>query len=236
MEPRNGLHSGLGQNPIRRWRPSEIRRWRAARGPSALRFHANGTASLAACPETASLACKAPVSRDRSATARDAYVACVRKAQSRFFRDVWFSFGKPAQPDIHILEGGKHTTLSVDMLALATELMLSPVSKQNSAPGGEGSPWFGVHTLQNRADSVQIADLIWKVRPHLIIEIGTECGGSALFMGQLLRMIGRGKMLTYDFNPVRLRQCQTPRGFDSPLWTALIKDGILESRVCHGQG
>ena len=86
---------------------------------------------------------------------------------------------------------------------------MSPVSMQKSAPGGEGSDWFGVTTLQNPVDAVTIATVLWELKPDLILEIGTECGGSALFMGQMLRLMRldqgtHGKILTYDINPVNI--------------------------------
>ena len=77
----------------------------------------------------------------------------------------------------------------------------------------------------------QQAKVLWQLKPDLVVEIGTECGGSAIFMGMHLKMIGKGKLVTYDFLPVVDRQCESPRGFDSPLWPELQASGILESRV-----
>ena len=174
---------------------------------------------------------------DKNRSTAHALHLCVHEAQRhRFQSDVhprYGTHGQGATKQVVIHEAsGERKILSGDSLALGMELMLSPVSMQNFAPGGEGSYWFGVHTLQNPVDAATIATVLWEVRPSLVIEIGTECGGSGVFLGQMLRMIGDGgKVLTYDALPVSKRQCSGARGFDSAVWARLVHDGILESRV-----
>ena len=70
-------------------------------------------------------------------------------------------------------------------------------------------------------------------------------GGSAIYMGMILRLLrvseparyrdGRfsalfPRILTYDVLPVSQRQCASPRGFDSPHWASLKKEGVIEER------
>jgi cephalosporin hydroxylase len=76
-----------------------------------------------------------------------------------------------------------------DNVGLAFELMLTAQSRQQRV-WTEGSWWFGVETLQAPLDAAAISKMLYDVRPDLVIEIGTECGGSAVFMGELLRMLG----------------------------------------------
>lgn len=161
----------------------------------------------------------------------------VMRAQHRLFAKVTASYGSPHKS---VNVPGRHDGMRLlrqDTVAFAMELIMSPVSMQKSAPGGEGSDWFGVTTLQNPVDAVTIATVLWELKPDLILEIGTECGGSALFMGQMLRLMRldqgtHGKILTYDINPVVKRQCSSrARAHDSKLWRTLQHEGILETRL-----
>jgi cephalosporin hydroxylase len=47
-------------------------------------------------------------------------------------------------------------------------------------------------------DYVLCQMLIWEIKPDLIIEIGTNRGGSALYFADLLDMIGHGEIHTID--------------------------------------
>ena len=190
----------------------------------------NGTRT---CPRSAvSIDCELMWDRNKSMVVSD-LEACIMRAQATSFQHGrGMQYGGPHYANREILvHEGDVKRVTADTLALATELMLSPVSLQNFAPGGEGSKWFGVRTLQNPADAAVMANVIWELKPGLVIEIGTECGGSATFIGQLLRLNGRGKVVTYDMLPINRRQCKPPRGFDSPVWAALVRDGLVESRV-----
>lgn len=42
--------------------------------------------------------------------------------------------------------------------------------------------------------------ILWEVKPDLIIEIGTNTGGSALYFADLLDLIGHGEIHTIDIN------------------------------------
>lgn len=47
--------------------------------------------------------------------------------------------------------------------------------------------FFGVGMQQDPNDAIAIADLLWRVRPRLLIELGTSGGGSALFYARAMR-------------------------------------------------
>lgn len=80
--------------------------------------------------------------------------------------------------------------------------------------------FLGVALQQNPLDAFAIADLLWRVRPRLLIELGTSGGGSALFYAQV--------MSGYDPQAHVLTMDPTPRGMAGvPLrnWNhASIKD------------
>jgi cephalosporin hydroxylase len=55
--------------------------------------------------------------------------------------------------------------------------------------------------MQYPSDLLVKQELIYRVRPDLLIECGTLHGGSALFYATIFDMLGRGRVLTIDSNP-----------------------------------
>lgn len=62
----------------------------------------------------------------------------------------------------------------------------------------EDLSWCGVKILKNPLDLFLMQELIWEVRPDLIIETGTAWGGSALFYAHLMDHMGGGEIITID--------------------------------------
>jgi cephalosporin hydroxylase len=58
--------------------------------------------------------------------------------------------------------------------------------------------WMGVPLLKLPLDLWRYHDILWETRPDVIIETGTNKGGSALYMAQLCDIIGRGRVVTID--------------------------------------
>jgi len=56
----------------------------------------------------------------------------------------------------------------------------------------------GVRSIKCPFDYVMYQMLIWELKPDLIIEIGTNKGGTALYFADLLGMIGKGEIHTID--------------------------------------
>lgn len=69
--------------------------------------------------------------------------------------------------------------------------------------------WLGVPIWQNVLDLWTIQETIAEIKPALLIETGTNRGGSALFYASLMDLIGQGKVLTIDIE--RLHQLDHPR-------------------------
>ena len=62
--------------------------------------------------------------------------------------------------------------------------------------------WLGVPIVQLPTDLVRLQQIIWETAPTLIIETGTNRGGSAVFFASLLRIIhGSGLVITVDNKP-----------------------------------
>lgn len=63
--------------------------------------------------------------------------------------------------------------------------------------------WLGIPIIQFPEDIIIMQELIWKVRPDVIIECGLAHGGSALFYASLLELIGKGYVIGVD---IEIRQ------------------------------
>jgi cephalosporin hydroxylase len=61
--------------------------------------------------------------------------------------------------------------------------------------------WLGLPILQYPTDMFAIAELIWKLKPDIIIETGIAMGGSTVFYASMLEMIGGiGRVLAIDID------------------------------------
>lgn len=60
----------------------------------------------------------------------------------------------------------------------------------------------GVRTLKIPLDLWIYQEMIEELRPALIVETGTFCGGSALYLADLCELAGRGHIVSIDVEPV----------------------------------
>jgi cephalosporin hydroxylase len=58
--------------------------------------------------------------------------------------------------------------------------------------------WLGHHVLKCPFDLWTYQEILFEVRPELIIETGTYLGGSALFLASICDLLGHGEVLTID--------------------------------------
>ena len=58
--------------------------------------------------------------------------------------------------------------------------------------------WMGRPIIQYPQDMVAMQEIIWEVKPDLIIETGIAHGGSLIYYASLLEMIGTGRVLGID--------------------------------------
>lgn len=140
---------------------------------------------------------------------------------------------------LDVLRLSDGSQMHVDTLSEGFELMISQLGGQPKAPGGEGSVWNGVDTLINPVDAAALSALMWQYRPDLIVEIGTECGGSAVFFSNIMRQYtDTGHVLTWDVQPTYRRCSQigvggrrTWKGYKSLIWAQHVRDGFLVPRT-----
>ncbi|MBJ8054168.1 cephalosporin hydroxylase family protein [Bacillus cereus] len=61
--------------------------------------------------------------------------------------------------------------------------------------------WLGVPICKLPSDLFLYQEIIYELKPDLIIECGTFHGGSALYLASMLDLIGKGHVLTIDITP-----------------------------------
>jgi len=60
--------------------------------------------------------------------------------------------------------------------------------------------WLGRPIIQFPQDIIAMQELIWKIKPDLIVETGIAHGGSIIFSASILELIGKGKVLGIDID------------------------------------
>ena len=60
--------------------------------------------------------------------------------------------------------------------------------------------WLGRPIIQYPQDILAIQEIIWKVKPDLIIETGIAHGGSLILSASILELIGKGEVLGIDID------------------------------------
>jgi len=60
--------------------------------------------------------------------------------------------------------------------------------------------WMGRPIIQYPQDIIAMQEIVWKLKPDLIIETGIAHGGSIIFYASLLEMIGKGEVVGIDID------------------------------------
>jgi cephalosporin hydroxylase len=70
----------------------------------------------------------------------------------------------------------------------------------NTAQYSYNFSWMGRPIIQYPQDMMAMQELIWEIRPDLIIETGIAHGGSLIYYASLLELIGNGEVLGIDID------------------------------------
>lgn len=68
----------------------------------------------------------------------------------------------------------------------------------NSGKTWLNTSWFGIESQKNPLDLWIYQEIIYEVKPDIIIECGTARGGSALYFANLLDLLNNGRVITID--------------------------------------
>jgi cephalosporin hydroxylase len=58
--------------------------------------------------------------------------------------------------------------------------------------------WLGIPIIQLPEDMVVMQELLWKVRPDVIVESGVAHGGALVLYASILELLGRGRVIGVD--------------------------------------
>jgi len=58
--------------------------------------------------------------------------------------------------------------------------------------------WLGIPIIQTPEDMILMQELIFKIKPDIIIETGIAHGGSLIYYASLLELLGKGKVIGVD--------------------------------------
>ena len=58
--------------------------------------------------------------------------------------------------------------------------------------------WFGYQAVKCPLDLWLYQELLVRTRPDVVVETGTWCGGSALYLAMVMDQIGHGRVITID--------------------------------------
>ena len=60
--------------------------------------------------------------------------------------------------------------------------------------------WLGLPIIQWPADIMATQEVLWQVKPDVVIETGVARGGSVVFIASILQMIGKGRVVGVDID------------------------------------
>src|SRR5665213_3152619 len=72
--------------------------------------------------------------------------------------------------------------------------------ESNKAKYSYNFTWMGRPIIQYPQDMMAMQELIWEIKPDLIIETGIAHGGSIIYYSSLLELIGKGEVLGIDID------------------------------------
>ena len=64
--------------------------------------------------------------------------------------------------------------------------------------------WFGVPAQKNPLDFWVYQEMLHRLQPDIIVEIGNDCGGSTLALAHLCDLIGKGRVIGVDVSHDRV--------------------------------
>jgi cephalosporin hydroxylase len=72
--------------------------------------------------------------------------------------------------------------------------------ESNRAQYSYNFSWMGRPVIQYPQDMIAMQEIIWQVKPELVIETGIAHGGSLIYYASLLELIGKGEVLGIDID------------------------------------
>ena len=96
------------------------------------------------------------------------------------------------------------------------------------------STYFGIHCKRSPMDFWVYQEMIFALKPDIIVEIGTLCGGNALAMAHLCDNMNRGRIIAVDINHSRVGKAALAHPRISFVLGDACKMFYDVARRCHG--
>ncbi|MBF0216026.1 MAG: class I SAM-dependent methyltransferase [Candidatus Omnitrophica bacterium] len=90
--------------------------------------------------------------------------------------------------------------------------------------------WLGIPIIQLPFDIVMMQELIWQIKPDVIVETGVAHGGSAIFYASILQLLGGGRVIGID---IEIRDHNRNNIINHPMakWITLIEGSSTSEEV-----
>ena len=89
--------------------------------------------------------------------------------------------------------------------------------------------WMGRPIIQYPQDIIAMQEIIWNIKPDLIIETGIAHGGSLIFYASMLKLLGRkGKILGIDID-IRDHNCREIENHPMSQWITMIEGSSVDN-------
>ena len=90
--------------------------------------------------------------------------------------------------------------------------------------------WLGLPIIQYPQDIAAMQEIVWQVKPDLIIETGTARGGSAIFYASMMKILGRGKVVSVDID-IRKHNREAIRNHSLANFIILVDGSSIDRQV-----
>ena len=98
------------------------------------------------------------------------------------------------------VDGGSERALNLYSKAAFEAISLQWVRVGWSLRYYHNFSWFGRPVLQLPEDLIRLQEVIYRVRPDVIVETGVHRGGSLMFHATLCRALGKGRVIGVDLH------------------------------------
>src|SRR5580658_9373797 len=90
--------------------------------------------------------------------------------------------------------------------------------------------WMGRPVIQNPEDMIRMQEVIYQVKPDVIVETGIAHGGSLIFYASLFKAMGKGRVIGVDIE-IRPKNRSAIEGHELSSLISLVEGGSTDPRV-----
>jgi len=92
--------------------------------------------------------------------------------------------------------------------------------------------WLGLPIIQYPQDIMALQEIIWKIKPDLIIETGIARGGSMIFYASMLELIQKGEVIGIDID-IRKHNKRAIQSHPLKKRITMIEGSSIENKVVN---